>query len=97
MTPIIGCRWLCIRLLLLQLDLTRDEVNEVIKHFDKSNSGFLDYQAFMDLVGFARSRSEGGGGGVDSVAVLDDVLERLRKRISRDIKHGTTMERVNYQ
>ena len=70
--------------------MTRDETTDVLRRFDRDGNGFLDYNEFIDFVGFER----GGGGGGDG-GVIDDVLERLRKRISRDIKHGSDMEKVD--
>ena len=41
-----------------------------------------------------RGRASGPHG--DDEEIIDDVLERLRKRISRDLKHGSDMEKVGW-
>ena len=112
-----------VRVLTVQVELSHDETTEVMRHFDRDNNGLVDYNEFMELVGFKPRATAGGRGGPetprgrdsrdsrdgshsprgrasgphgDDEEIIDDVLERLRKRISRDLKHGSDMEKVGW-
>ena len=95
--------------MLSKVDLSHDETSDVMKHFDKRGRGYIEYKDFIDLVGLQGTRGRSGpdsgtprgdrggrppGPHRADEEILDDVLVRLRKRISRDLKHGSDMEKV---